>query len=409
MKRSPCRHQSKRRKPSHQCHGQCGTAGCSKIYCCADGLRNHISTKKFRCPIDGCDATLSKKNNMYAHVRTMHSSILADDGSCVEHGIPPIRSKKIRLPDDYQGRVDQGAYRWIVKAVVRHAQHDHTNKNFTACERAYAGNLMKNNVAYHAIAQDIVNVLIERGLFGDMATDDAGGRLPNGFVLREHGGVFSLSLDRKDNNRPHFLKEKQATANVNLVARGMNNRASIVGKFGARTCEVLRAKVSYQHSKEEVERVLNSAEAAAKDHNNFIYQSCMGVYVREKRLLEKYQKKPEDFTTYAVAAMTKFSHDFPTSSSLVRHVFVLWREQMAKCAISSILMDTGIDALSCFKPSLDAILPRKHHVKGHLRIICHFLNSINSDKVKKYDHKDDPESMWTTESFLKYIGESANS
>lgn len=48
----------------------------------------------------------------------------------------------------------------------------------------------------HAVAQSILDLLIEHRLFDNGAIDDAGGRLPSGFVLRFHGGVFALSLDR---------------------------------------------------------------------------------------------------------------------------------------------------------------------------------------------------------------------
>ena len=67
-------------------------------------------------------------------------------------------------------------------------------------------------------------------------------------------------------------------------------------------------------------------------------------------------------------------------------------------------MDNALDAPAWFKPSLDAIDPRKHHVKGNLRIICRFLNNNNADNRKKYDDELDPESAWTRVSFLKYIG-----
>jgi len=67
-------------------------------------------------------------------------------------------------------------------------------------------------------------------------------------------------------------------------------------------------------------------------------------------------------------------------------------------------MDIDPNSLDFFKPSLDAIDPRKRHVKGNLRFVCRFLNSANRDKTKNYDHPDDLESAWTRELFYHYIG-----
>ena len=61
-------------------------------------------------------------------------------------------------------------------------------------------------------------------MFAKDAMDEAGGILPNGIVLRRHGGVFSLSLDRKNNDLPHFIKDQPATSNISITASGMNTR-----------------------------------------------------------------------------------------------------------------------------------------------------------------------------------------
>ena len=53
--------------------------------------------------------------------------------------------------------------------------------------------------------------------------------------------------------------------------------------------------------------------------------------------------------------------------------------------------------------SLDAIEPRKGHVKGNLRWVCKFLNSINCDKFKRDGAKNGPLSYWIRDSFGTYF------
>lgn len=412
-----CRLVSERRSSRlHPCNGQCGTVGCKNVYTNAYGLACHLSSTTFPCPVEGCAKIYNQKGEMYKHFRSKHSDMLADDGSCAELGIPPKKASPITLPKSYKGRVDKqtwfmltkmGGYAWLVSRVKSHLQEDMEKNKFTDDERAFAKYLTSNNVAYHAIAQEILNVLIERRMFDDNAIDDAGGRLPNGFVMRVHGGVFRLSLDRKNNNLPHFLKGQKLTSNLHLVAFGVNTSANIVVKYGDKTCEVLRAKVVEQHSREEVERIL---QRAGRKHvrgtygHHVLHQTCVVVFAKERINYDRYLTNERKFSQEAVAAMEQFRNEFPTYDALFQHILPMFVEQNGRCAISSILMDNALDAPAWFKPSLDAIDPRKRHVKGNLRIICRFLNHSNQDKFKVYDHPDDPESMWTRETFFSYIG-----
>ena len=51
--------------------------------------------------------------------------------------------------------------------------------------------------------------------------------------------MFSLGLDRKNNDLPHFIKDQPATSNISITAAGMNTRSNIVLKYGEKTCEFL--------------------------------------------------------------------------------------------------------------------------------------------------------------------------
>ena len=412
-----CRTVSKRRAANKfPCNGLCGREGCTFVATVNRDLRRHTSSERFPCPI--CERSSSIKTKMYKHFRSKHEDQLSEDGSCEKHGVPPRAEKSIKLPTSYKDKVSpqnykmltiNGGYSWLVSKVKRLVMNDIKKTKFTKKMREYSRSLSKDNRANHDIAKQILDILIEKQMFDKSAIDDAGGRLPNGFVLRTHGGVFALTLDRKNNDHPHFLEGQPVTANLNFVASGMNNRANIVSRYGNKTCEVLRKKVAEQHSAEEVNRILQRARL--RDHckngerfKNTLHVSCNCAFYAEKKYYKKYLQNPNKYTPEKIAAMKQFREDFPTAEHIFQYVLQLFDHQEARCAISGILIDNDLDAPDCFFPSLDAINPRKHHVKGNLRIVCRFLNSTNHDKQKQYEHPDDLESAWKTDSFMSYIG-----
>ena len=94
---------------------------------------------------------------------------------------------------------------------------------------------------------------------------------------------------------------------------------------------------------------------------------------------------------------------FDTAHALFRHGLKLLARQRGRCAISGIRL-RGRDGEKWFKMSLDAIDPRLGHVPGNLRWVCMFLNSPNSDKLKRRDDVDDVASAWDPQSFRAYVG-----
>ena len=79
--------------------------------------------------------------------------------------------------------------------VSNHVMSD-MKRQFSAEHLKYAQFVCSNNASRHSIAQEILDILIKRRMFDEGAIDDAGGRLPHGFGIRPHRGVFNLSLDR---------------------------------------------------------------------------------------------------------------------------------------------------------------------------------------------------------------------
>jgi len=118
----------------------------------------------------------------------------------------------------------------------------------------------------------------------------------------------------------------------------------------------------------------------------------MGALEKERKLYDQYVKKEREFQSDSIKGILQFHQEFQTANEIFEYGIRLFEEQKAQCAISGILMDNRENADSCFQPSLDAINPRKHHVKGNLRWVCLFLNNANFDKVKVYHNPDDQET-----------------
>ena len=80
-----------------------------------------------------------------------------------------------------------------------------------------------------------------------------------------------ISVDRIDNNKHYFKKDKPVTANLRFVApQGMNNAASIVGIKKECACKILcdMQKTSNDVSHEEVESCMTRAQTAICTQDN---------------------------------------------------------------------------------------------------------------------------------------------
>ena len=76
---------------------------------------------------------------------------------------------------------------------------------------------LDNNKQHCCIAQQIIRCVHVRGLFQPGTIYKASSVLSLGVLMGPHSGVFSLSLDRMDNNKSHFLEGKNVLANVHLT------------------------------------------------------------------------------------------------------------------------------------------------------------------------------------------------
>ena len=135
---------------------------------------------------------------------------------------------------------------------------------------------------------------------------------------------------------------------------------------------------------------------------NKIFRTCMSAHAREK----KQHKKGSD-NIEVTNAMEKFHDQFPDVRSLYIHVLELYCQQKGRCAVSGIIMREE-EGIHYYQVSLDAISPKKLHVKGNLRVICRLLNCPNHEKSKSNYDANDTSGRWTTKSLYHYIGYSDN-
>ena len=273
---------------------------------------------------------------------------------------------------------------------------------FTLAQREYAARYGVTGGAgsalCHARARQILDYLIQEELLWPGARDAAGGVLPDGFRCQAHGGLWKLSLDRKNNALPHLLEGVPALgapeSNLGALAAGMNTRSNPVTRWGAATCEMLRAEMAREVTAADVAVALARESRSThprlrlrcgKPRMNTLYSSC--CCYRDDEACRQTFGKLGAFFHYCVELLHK---------------------QGARCAVSGILL-RGADCApdeSFYRVSVDAIEPRKGHVRGNVRLICQFLNCGARDKDKTYDHDDDGASQWTRDLFVAYVGES---
>ena len=350
------------------CDGACGKPACGYTTVRVDHLKRH-TTHSYRtkvvCP--HCQKKLTG-NHLTTHIRSQHP----------EHAASKKASLPCPFPDDLHG------WSFVKRKVHCYITSDLCKKHRWTfpgdCAELEAQNC---NAAKHALAKKVYGKWLSMS-----ETDDAGGVVPGGLKLRFHS-LFQLSLDRKDNSRPHFIGN--SLDNLSFVVLGINNQASIVGRWGGETCTKLRARVMAPVTEAEVEDILQREKKSMSSslahmcgkpaRINVVYQVCTRVYQRDK--------------------MTRAQ--FESVGAFFEHTYTLLVDQRARCDTSTILMSEHCYTdSSAFQPSLDAIVPSLGHVKGNLRWVCACLNNI--DRSKQNKSPDGEPQSWTPALFRQYIG-----
>ena len=298
--------------------------------------------------------------------------------------------------------MSQTDYADFIKRLRSHVKEDMKKGRYTEDQIAYLNEDISKNV--HAFGRQLLDVVIKRGMLKPGSFDDAGGRLHKGIRLPKFSGIHQLSLDRKRNDLPHILLGESITTNLRFVALGMNTQANIVGRYDNETCDNIQeqVKAGKMATAEILNDIVNEQLMMKCTTVNKCYQSCSSVITRETKLRKKGSDNIE-----ITNAMNKFHEQFPDIQSLYMHALKLFRKQKGRCAISKIIMREE-PGNNCWQVSLDAISPKKLHVKDNLQLICRFLNCTNMEKIKSNYDANDTSGGWTTKSLYNYIGYSDN-
>lgn len=380
-----------------RCRGACGNAQCA--YATNDSVHFHEHTnpqrrarqrkrrrEKVACPICQQQVTLA--------CLTRHKKR--------KHNLQPRQC--LRCPQE----MDKHAFRFIKRLVCTSIATDVKKmQRWSEADRRQLRALHTNQ------AKQQLAVAVHKRYTALQDTDDHGGRCsaPCAIVLQPHS-LFSLTLDRKDNARPHFVEG--TLRNLCFTCRGMNVHSSLREWYTTSPhdtmCGYLRAEMHRHVSSEEIEDALHREQ-----------------HSRSSTLATRYGQKTRHNTLYK-SVINVFHHDPLARGAFqsVKHMFEyvyheLYVKQGARCQISSIFLsghaynrikaDTGGRTFlpHCFQPSLDAVQPSLGHVRGNMRIVAVFLNATDTSKQdahqarKNADHGAIPHA-WTRKLWAHYVG-----
>lgn len=355
---TPCRAQMKDRR-TRKCNGRCGKAKCGYETTRMCHLKSHIHyiprirTKK-ACPHCGV-----KIKRIYSHIRQVHPEKYV-------RKIPPCP-----FPDDPHG--------WtFVKRMVMRNDYSDKCKLHRWSKQDREELLPRNNDTRHEIAVKVYNRWKSMGIY-----DDAGGYIKGGLHLRKFS-LHKLSLDRIDNDRPHFICNE--LVNLNFVSSGINTACNIVSIHGGKTCAFLRERSKKPITEAEIQIILQRernkyAKYDGKGKMNIVYCSCKHAWSKDGHLY------------------------FKSLDEMFIYVYDLFIKQRAKCNTTEFLMDEHagtkmIKGVRLFQPSLNAKIPRLGHRRGNLEWVCAFVNSTDRDKQNDID--DGVPTGWEKPSFKSY-------
>ena len=348
---------------SHKCNGRCGKTKCGYETTNRGHLKAHIvrlpdKRKKKACPHCG-----SKITRVDKHIKQVHPEKYVRKR-------PPCP-----FPDDPHG--------WtFVKRMVMRNDFNDIRRIHKWSKQDREELLARNNDIRHEIAIKIYNKWKSMGDY-----DDAGGFVKGGLHLRMFS-LHKLSLDRINNDRPHFIGN--ALGNINLISLGMNTQCNIVSMYGNKTCQFLRERSKKPITESEIQIILErerkkTAIYDGKQKINVVYRSCNHAWEKDGHL---YFKSSDEMFIYAYDLLVK---------------------QRAICnKKTDFLMDQHAGtkkikgSTNPFQPSLNAIIPSLGHRPGNLEWVCAFVNAQDHDKQN--DIEDGVPTGWKKPIFKSYIG-----
>ena len=346
-------------------------------------LNEHQSTEKVLCTFPGCIKVYSKKKAMHKHCRKKHPGFL-----------PPVKAYTPPLPmsSQFVGIISTAIWQFLKHMVHTNIFNDiYRSKKklkiwMSAADKAKLL-AMNNNETIHSITEQLVQHMLDKGMFGTMnVKDDNGGILPHGFTLRYHGGLYKASFDRIDDEKDgsyclHYPDPENALLNINVVALLANTRF----------------KATYEEHRERYFKY----EAMSESDFEQEFQKELAV-VSQKSINGK-------ITTLYHCAKNTFNRKrkdnkcrqyYDTFQDYWQYLLELFKKQKGRCAVTNTLM---LSTANCpWKMSADAIDPLLGHIPGNLRLVCVCCNPTDSTKKRSVNNKTITLTSMTTKIYQIY-------
>ena len=326
---------------------------------------------------------------MYKHFRRVHTHLCNDTGGSPEHGIPDKNSVK-RYDAAWfiahgLSEIEADHFHWLKIKISNCEQQDLRAKRIT--KRLSSGQI--DHVARQLLLEFQRRNYLVRG-------DDAGGHVRLEFGTHVWG---QLSLDRVDNDLPHFIRDDDGNvpdvmANIGFVILGINTRASLYSLYGRETCRVLRQKCNEDCTTNDQHAFLDIHKKTRKNRGKKqlpLYVTCMNAQYHDKKLSHRWSA--QDAATVSST----------TPKELYNHAKELYAVQKGRCYVSGIPLTAERGP---WQASLERVDVHRPHVPGNVRLICACLNCIDHTSQKNYKHDDDSETScgWTPARFRAYVG-----
>ena len=220
------------------CDGTCDIPNCvfkTKGFGKRVNLENHLGLNKHKCPV--CFRPCSQTGNYYNHFRNAHQELLNANGGCPEYNIPDKRPSPLKPPSDL---IDHKNAFQHLKEIIRNCitndnqrmhnlkksiqKYNKINKqdkvrHYSNILANYQGIVENSNENRHDIATQWLRYLIHHNRM-DSFEHESG--LTFAYQIKAHGGLFQISLDRIDNDYPHFYGSLDAFQNVRDVPLCLN-------------------------------------------------------------------------------------------------------------------------------------------------------------------------------------------
>ncbi len=377
------------RRPTYQCKCKgCykNPTGCGYLAHSKQGLIDHQNARKslFPCPVETCKRHregnwFSSKDYLRQHIRTIHKDTME------ELGVPPVKPN-LRIPKKYGKRADEWSY--IKEKVSAHIKADIKYKErFTPDEKKFIDSI-DNNEEAHRITESIMRYIDEHVLLQKGREDNLGGILPVDMKLRRCYGLFQLSMDRKDNDRPHFNKDDLLT-NIQFIPFAFNVPCNIANEHLSNTASFLRTvrrtqQIFLQKKLADIDSLIDQQTLITTNGDRNTLASCVHHCWRRDKKCRNSFKNQEELREYALD---------------------LLRKQNCRSPISGIFfLGNTLRNRHPLQLSIDAINPLKGHVKGNLRIVCLYENGTNNISSRKRKDKNDGQCIWTKRTFERWLG-----